>query len=286
MTDSHHPPDPPAPPAREDRLVLDLIAELEPRAGGGEVGPDDRLRREYLETLGLLAYGAEPATPTTGLKGRILAAIAPPAPLDTAGEIATVGFRPPTAAPPRAPAWALALAALFALALVGFSGWQFAQLQEQREEMAGLSADLEALGRERAEVAEVRARLAESRAQVAMLASPGAEYCLLKPVVSAPPNPNAWGIFVVASDRGNWFLRVSGLSPCAEGRTYRLWLVTDESVVHAATFDGHPEAASIELSNDQVPSNIRAVSITLESGEPAGPTGPSVLYADRAMQLL
>ncbi len=281
MIDSHHPPDQ---PTREDRLVLDLIEQLEPRGTAAAPDPDDRLRREYLETLGLLAYGVESATPSAGLKQRILASISPSAAAD---EMPTVALRPPGAPEPaRTPVWALALAAVLALALVGFSGWQFVQLEGQGKEIARLTADLEALGRERAELAEMRTRLEQSRAQVAMLASPGAEYCLLKPVPTAAPGPDAWGIFVVASDRGTWFLRVSGLAPCAQGRTYRLWLVTEDSVVHAATFDGHPDAASIDLTDNEVPREIRAVSITLESGEPAAPTGPRVLYADQAMRLL
>ncbi len=284
MTDSHHPPDQPTP---EDRLVLDLVEELEPRTGAAAEGSGERLRREYLETLGMLAYAAEPAVPSAGLKRRILASISPPAPSATGGELPTASFRPPgAAAPARTPAWALALAAALALALVGFSGWQFVQLVGQGKEIARLTADLEALAGERADLAQMRARLAESRARVAMLASPGAEYCLLKPAVGDEAAADAWGVFVVASDRGRWFLRVAGLAPCAQGRTYRLWLVTDEAVVHAATFDGHPDAASIELTDDEVPRDIRAVAITLESGEPAGPTGPRVLYADRAMRLL
>ncbi len=282
MTDSHHPPGKPSP---EDRLVLDLIEDLEPR--GVAPGSDERPRREYLETLGLLAYAAEPVAPTAGLKRRILASISPPVPRAAAGEIPTAAFRPAgAAASARPPGWALALAAVFALALIGFSAWQFVELAGQGREIARLTADLEALGGERAELAEMRARLAESRARVAMLASPGAEYCLLKPAADAEPGANAWGVFVVASDRGAWFLRVSGLAPCALGRTYRLWLVTEDSVVHAATFDGHPDAASIELTDDEVPRDIRAVAITLESGEPTAPSGPRVLYADRAMQLL
>lgn len=268
----------------DDRRLAELLESLGPEAGA----PRGAEERAWLETLGLLAYGLDPVTPSEGLKRKLMAQVegerrrpaAPAPPLaETAGRLDSLERRSRRLLP---------LAATVAFALLGLAGWQSLRISDQRETIDRLASRVEELDRERSDLASARALLLEVSDRLAMVTSPGAEFCLLKPFGESPEAPGARATFVLASDRESWYLSVEGLEPCAAGRIYHLWFAVGDEHVRAATFDGAPSGGRIELSEElAVPPGLRAVIITLETERQAEePTHPPVLYADQAMQLL
>jgi anti-sigma-K factor RskA len=279
-------------------------------AGGAETGE----RREVLEILGLLGASVEPIAPPPAVRERLLAevraqAAATPAP-ETAAPATTAAAKAPAApvVPMPNPAlaapaggavrrWALPLAASLALALAGVSGYQAAQLADQRATINALSRRLEDVESRTPTVAAVRGQLAEMRQRMALITGRGVEICALKPmaVEAAQADPNradaSWadsrGVLYVAADHQHWYLTVEGLTPCQQGRSYQLWFVpADGEPVSAGTFDVG-DGVRVELSSDTMPHATRAVTITLEpaGGSPA-PTGPAVLHGDEVMAVL
>ncbi len=276
----------------EERAILELMERLGPdlaeAPGPGEeaAGTPDEVRRSYLETLGALGAAGPRVTPPAQIKERLMAQVR--------GESGTL--KPPAtvlavariAALERRSRWMVRIAAALAIALLGLAAWQFRRLENQRHTIANLEAQLDSLRVEQVELASARGLLTDLRQRLTMVTTTGAEFCLLKPYGAQPSHPGARGTLVVSSDRSGWYLRVAGLEPCAGGRIYHLWFVTDGGTLRAATFDGMPSGAEMELSEgDAVPVELRAVKVTLESGpDSPGPTGEPILYADEAMQLL
>lgn len=275
-----------------DRLLLELLDGLQGSSGVDAAAEiEDRLRalvRENLESLGALPYALDPIHPRDEIKERLMAtARADADPSSEAGSLSFPRVPQPQRSVAPSPRRMLPLAAALAVALVGLSAWQFHQLGDQRRQLGRLARDLESLNVSQTALATAHGELAESRTRLAMATTPGAEYCVLRPTGEAAVSTKARGTLVVAPDRGSWYLRIEGLEPCPDGGTYRLWFITEGGPVPGAAFDVEAAGEGIELSAEGVPSDLRAVSVTLEH-EDGGvePAGPRVLFADQAMRLL
>ncbi|MGB6849487.1 MAG: anti-sigma factor, partial [Thermoanaerobaculia bacterium] len=182
--------------------------------------------------------------------------------------------------------WALPLAAGLVFALLGLSGWQYVQLERQRGTIDRLAAQLDEAHQRTAQLAEYQGRLESVDSRLALVTSSGVEVCTLKPVGDPAPAESR-GVLFVASNRQHWYLKVEGLVPCPQGRSYQLWFITEDGVpVSAGTFD--PKVGiRVELSSETMPAGTVAVSITLEpAGGSPEPSGPAVLYGDEAMRIL
>ncbi len=286
---------------QEDALLERLLEELEQDGEGfaqdGEGFADEasqRVYREYLETLGLLVYENEPVTPSPELEKRLLAALkdegrvgsAPSAPGSVADFATRRQARQQTAGGSSWGRWALPLAASLALLLLGLTGWQSVQLEEQRQIIDRLSSQLDETRVRTGQLAQYRDQVANFESRLTLVTSPGVEVCTLKPVAKDVA-PESWGVLFVAADHQHWYLKIDGLVPCPRGRAYQLWFVTEGGQsVSAGTFD--PQlGVRVELSSETMPAGTKAVSITLEpAGGSETPSGPAVLYGDQVMRIL
>lgn len=253
-----------------------------------------RVCREYLETLGLLAYEAEPMPLAPEVKERLMASLgstgkAAPSEAEqaTVAPFPSSEQRPPDAQRgSRWHDWALPLAAGLVFALLGLSGWQYVQLERQRQTIDRLAGQLDQASQSSARLAEYEGRLESVSSRLALVTSSGVEVCTLKPVGEPAPTESR-GVLYVASDHQHWYLKIDGLLPCPQGRSYQVWFINKEGVpVSGGTFD--PKAGvRVELSSETMPAGTVAVSITLEpAGGSPEPSGPAVLYGDEAMRIL
>ena len=291
MTDgaSHPPGD------REDgvvELALERLGAADPLASRGALPAgeeEETLLRLYTETLGALPYALAPLAPPPALKGRLFAVLAGDETQEVSGlarraalpsppPSRTAAPAPPGSFPVPAPSrWPLRLAAALAVALLGASGWLFLENQEQR-------ADLVRLDLEARRLAGALEEVGAARANVALLTSPGVEFCPLRPGAGGPLA--ASGMLFVAADHQHWYLAVHGLQACPQGRHYQLWFHTAEGTVAAGAFDPRP-GERVELHSPTMPAGTRAVSVTLEPATGAtAPSGPQILYGEALTRLL
>lgn len=290
------------PTKERDEAILDRLLERLCRSEGAperlldELRDEDERRvcREYLETIGLLAYEVEPRPLAPEVKGRLLAKLASSSRVSPSeAEPARVASFPSTGQQAQAVErgarwhdWALPLAAGLVLALLGLSGWQYVQLEKQRQTIDRLAAQLDQAQGQINRLAETQGRLESVNSRLALVTSSGVEVCTLKPVGDPAPAESR-GVLFVASDHQHWYLKIDGLLPCPQGRSYQVWFITQEGVpVSGGTFD--PKAGvRVELSSETMPAGTVAISITLEpAGGSPEPSGPSVLYGDEAMRIL
>ena len=272
-------------PSQEDERFLELLDQL---------GPDSTTAdRESLEAVAALPYELDELAPRAEVKRALMESVSEEAASEPP-ESAPVPFVDPDADSrrlahlERRSRWYMPIAAALAVALIGLAGWQFRQLEDQRQTIAALSTQLESVERDGAELELARHRLNEMQSQLRLLTASGSEFCVLKPYGDEPTQPQATATMVLSSDRNRWFLAAEGLEPCAKGRTYQLWFITDGEPIRAAVFDGEASGGRLELSgtHEGVPTSVRAVTVTLETEpEPAEPSAP-ILFADEAMTLL
>ena len=276
-----------------DEAILDRLLEALSRSEGvperllDELTDEDERRvcREYLETMGLLAYENEPIPLAPEVKQRLMGAL---------GSVrATVASFP--SAEQRSQGvervsrwhdWALPLAAGLVFALLGLSGWQYMQLESQRQTIDRLAGQLDQAHQQSVHLADYQGRLESVNSRLALVTSSGVEVCTLKPVGDPAP-ADSRGVLFVASDRQNWYLKIDGLLPCPQGRSYQVWFINEDGIpVSGGTFD--PKVGvRVELSSETMPAGTVAVSITLEpAGGSSEPSGPNVLYGDEAMRIL
>lgn len=263
----------------QDALVAGVLAELvgEEREAidrWSELDPAERRRIERLdvEVLASLARALWPARPRLGARAALLAAAASEGRSPRRRVAPQVGSR----------GW-LPLAATLAALALGAAGFLWPRLENQRETLLALQAEVEEL---RAQTTRLAARERDARQQLALVGSPGVAVCPLRQRAVSPLGGAPSGVLYVAADHQHWYLALHGLLPCPEGRVYQLWFVAPEGAVSAGTF--RPEAgAAVELSSATMPVGTRAVRITLEaSGGAPAPSGPEILFGDQPMQLL
>jgi hypothetical protein len=309
-------------PQTEDLMILAAVESLDkgpallPEAVRPDASQDESatLARLYAEVLGLLPYELEPVAPSPGAKGRLMTLIHGDETLPAGAVRITV---PVAAAPPRAPAptpppfprtstqefavqrrsaaagaaslrvrpsrWPLALAAAFALAALGLSGWLYTQIGAQRDTIAELRQELSA-ERSRTDGALAQARQAESdrldlRDKFALVTSPAVLVSPMRPMGKPPLQPGAHGVLFVGADHQHWYMALRGLEPTQAGKTYKLWFVADAGAVNAGSFSAQP-GAPIELSSRHMPAGTKGIMVTLENDPRAtAPAGPEILRA-------
>ena len=273
----------------EDRLAGGLLDRLNANDlpdSGSEEETGEALRRSYLEIVGLLAYELDPVDPSVATRERLMAAVSGREVAQRAqGQDEVVEMSSMTGARPSS--WALPLAAGLVLALLGVSGWQRAQMEQQRQEIAQLSDHLREVNLQSGDLVRYQQELSEAQAKLSVLAASGVEVCSLYPMearlAEAPPTATLF----VAPDHQRWYLRIDALEPSPEGRAYQLWFITDEGAkISAGMFDSQP-GTRIELTSETMPGGTVAVSITVEpvGGSPE-PSGPPLLYGDEVMRIL
>ena len=316
MTDRHNDDDERA----AEAVLAGLEGERDAVAGVPASDADETLRRLYLETLGLLAYDAEPATPPPELKARLMAALADeeeggpdraedqePARDEESADADTpegaLPFGPtPEESPPaswtpdeegpgrrpggRLPAWVSAVAAVVALAAIGLAGFLWAELESSRDAIARLEQDqqrLTARFEERTLGAEGPEALAELVSAVTM---PGVEMCPMRPVGDPPLVPGAFAVLYMPPGERAWYVVARDLEPRDAG-VYRVWLHTSEGAVPVGVIEPGGRS-SLRLPAESIdPEEMLSVSITVErTGDAAEPDGPMVLFGDEKMQVL
>jgi hypothetical protein len=276
-----------------DEAILDRLLEALSRSEDAperlldELTDEDERRvcREYLETVGLLAYDNEPMPLAPEVKERLMGALEPVR-ATVASFPSTEQLSPGGERPSRWHDWALPLAAGLVFALLGLSGFQYVQLERQRETIDRLAGQLDQAHQQSVHLAEYQGRLESVNSRLALVTSSGVEVCTLKPVGDPAP-ADSRGVLFVASDRQNWYLKIDGLLPCPQGRSYQVWFINEDGIpVSGGTFD--PKVGvRVELSSETMPAGTVAVSITLEpAGGSPEPSGPNVLYGDEAMRIL
>ncbi len=248
-----------------EREAIDRWSEL-------DAGERRRIERLDLEVLGSLARALPPAFPRLEARAALLAAAA------------DEGASPRRRVAPQADSrWWLPLAAALAALALGAAGFLWARLQDQRETLLALQAEV---GELRTQTTRLAARERDAREQLALVGSPGVAVCPLRQRAASPLGGAPFGVLYVGADHQHWYLALHGLLPCPEGRVYQVWFVAPEGTVSAGTF--RPEAgAAVELSSATMPEGTRAVRVTLEApgGAPA-PSGPEILFGDQPIQLL
>lgn len=299
---------------------------FEPLPPGTRDETAETLARLYKEVLGLIPYELDPAAPRPEVKQRLMTAIAgeetqevaelraapiappapipapaaPPAPAPTpvqpSREMRTMGSqearvpsrRPMAAvASRRASRWPLALAASLALVFAGLSGWLYLEQARQREEIAQLRSEIQEAEQAATEIGRMRDELAEMRDTLTLVTSPAVLVSPMRPMGEPPIQPGARGTLFVAADHQHWYLRLEGLQPAGEGKTYHLWWVADQGILSGGTFTARP-GERIELSSATMPANTRAAMVTMEDegSSPDAPTGPEVMRSGDVYEVL
>ena len=186
--------------------------------------------------------------------------------------------------------WPLALAAVLALALLGGTIFQlYSLLRDADGTIDGLTAALQQETARATALAEKQAQmtaeLAEMRTNFGLVTSPAVGMSPMKPVANSPQQ-QAKGTLYVAADHQHWYLSAHDLQPLNQGRRYQLWFIADSGAVSGGTFDAQP-GAPVHLSSEHMPSDTKAVVITLESTDQGAPrpTGPEILRAGPAITL-
>ena len=262
---------------RDEAELLELLDRL---------GPDSQSAdRATVEALGLLPYALEETAPRPEVKAGLMARLessAVPRSVEgapsTAGRLVTLERRT---------RWFLPLAAMLAIALLGIAGLQFRRLEGQQQTIEKLTAQLERVESNGAELAEIRRVLAETDARLRMMTTRGAEFCVLKPVGDDPRFAAATATMVIGPGRDEWFLAAEGLMPCEGDDCYQLWFLTEGGSVAATAFGAGESDRRIEIGGrEDVPSGVRAISITREGSPDSQEPPVTVLLADQAMTLL
>jgi hypothetical protein len=276
-------------PTHDDRDAEVLERLIEELAGGAELGPEPpgaprRVRREYLEILGLMGASVDLMTPSAELKKTLLAEVGRRSAAASGADV--VAMQSPASRSPYR-RWALPLAASLAIVLAGFSIWQAGLVAGQRATIERLSQRLEEVEARTPTVAAMRDQITEMRSKLAFVSGRGVEICALRPMAIESREANSRGLLYVSADHNRWYLTIDGLVPCKQGRSYQLWFVREDGEpISAGTFDVI-EGVRVELSSDTMPSATRAVTVTLEpAGGSAAPTGPAVLHGDEVMAVL
>lgn len=254
----------------DPRHESQILAALEALEEGSSAVDDES--RAYLEALGLLAYELDEVPPTASAERALMAEIERRAARPTGA----AGTAPAT--PPVRPSWALRIAAVLAVALLGVSSWQFVELGEQRRQIR----------RQEARIAELQQRvelLAQRAAETpAWLVSSGTELCPLKPRDAAGPASKGW--LFIRQDHQHWYVAFEGLGAAPEGHVYEVWFRTDGRLVSGGTFAPDQEGRAT-LASPSMPSHVTGIAVTLEpdNGDDV-PSEAMVLYGDEVTMTL
>jgi len=306
----------------EEGVVDELLAgrwdptEILRPVGGDET--QQEIRRECLEVLGLLARSLEPREPSADLKRRLMAEVGASRKLDTRGlgaesegmpalkrleeTLPVEVVRSESGASDesseqlgqrwgrgqqhqRHQKWMLRLAAAMAFFALGLAGWQAFRVGGLERTVGRQAVELEAARAGLAGIGDSAEALASANAKLALLTSPGSEFCALKPGRDSRMQL-ARGTLVMHPDAQSWFMKVVGLEPSTEGFRYQVWYLTEEGPVAAASFGFDSVDAVVEVMTSRGPVGVQAVMVTLEPLGSEVPSSPALLYGDERMQIL
>lgn len=272
----------------EDRLVEVLLERLNdsPVPESGSADPEaGALLREYVEALGLMPLELEPEIPSASVKRSIMETVAGGrSGVESDEEMAAVVPMPGAGGWRR---WALPLAASLALALLGYSGWQYLHLERQRGTIERLADQLSAANKQAVQLAEYEHELERVQNKLALVASHGVEVCPLQPQETVESLPAPHGTLFVAADHQGWYLHVDDLEPCPLGRVYQLWFIKSDGSTDTGGILEVKSGVCLEVTSDEMPAGTVAISVTLEPADgSSAPSGPEVLYGDELMRIL
>ena len=282
------------PLAALERLEPDEVAALrEHLAGCAEC---DAELREFEHTLSLLPLALEaPAAPdriSRKLEARLAAPapVAPPRPAPVPSR-EPVPFVHPSQAPPRETSRGrlvprLAIAAVIILAIYGAAitsrlidlktayddrGNKLAYLQNRFNTLEQEASQSEARINALSKVLSDRVRLEH------VLDAPDLQVTRLAPL---GPAPQARGIVAISKASGDAVLRVNGLDPAPQGKTYELWWITKQKGPQRAGIftTGSDKEAIAKVDAPPTGDRVLASAITLEpAGGVAKPSGTMYL---------
>jgi anti-sigma-K factor RskA len=271
----------------EDRLVEDLLERFNdsPVPESGSADPEsEALLREYVEALGLMPFELEPEIPSASVKRSIMEAVEGGRPVVESDEELAAVVQMPTAGWRR---WALPLAAGLALAFLGYSGWQYFHLEQQRGTIERLADQLSEANKQAVQLVDYQHELERAQNKLALVASHGVEICPLQPMGTAQAIGAPHGTLFVAADHQNWYLHVDDLEPCPEGRAYQLWFIRSDGSTDSGGILEAKSGVCLEVISDKMPAGTIAISVTLEpAGGSSAPSGPQVLYGDELTRIL
>jgi anti-sigma-K factor RskA len=260
-----------------DALTNEERAEVERYVAAN---PPARLRLMELTTAAAdLSATAEPIQPSAAVKANLMARVEADAQSAAPGRASTRRDSPPAPAaqarPPARRRWGwlpaagLALAVLALLVAAGVIVNQNRQIGSLRatidslqQSVAGLEADLEGLELINDELSDqLRAR----EDQLATYLAPGAITLALGDITGQ--NPDSVGSLTIDPASGAATLLVANLPPLAEDQTYQAWLIVDDTLVSAGTFDVDQNGAASHAIEGARPGDFDGVGV---SREPAG----------------
>jgi len=271
----------------EDRLLEALLERLNdspvPEPGLVDQQAEAPLR-EYVEALGLMPFALEPEIPSASVKRRIMETVEGGRPTVERDEEMAEVVQMPASGWRR---WALPLAASLALAFLGYSGWQYLHLEQQRGTIERLADQLSEANKQAVQLVNYQHELERAQDKLALVASHGVEICPLQPVETAQSLGAPHGTMFVAADRQNWYLHVDDLEPCPQGRAYQLWFIKSDGSTDSGGILEAKSGVCLEVTSDEMPVGTVAILVTLEpAGGSSAPSGPEVLYGDELTRIL
>ena len=235
----------------------------------------DDAYHDYREAAAMLAFGLDPVAPPASLRSAILEI---PKRNDQEDEDeSTVDSNVEAVVHPwvpirrMVPAWSLAAAATFFLALFG---WSELRLRAMREEVQELRAQSEALSEDKRRLEERTALMSN---QVDAMSSASRSINL----VGQPIAPTAAARVFLDAPQRQAFVFFSNLPQIDNTQSYQLWVIPKQAgsaPMSAGVFEARNGKAFLRVENLPVETEIAALAVTIEprGGVPA-PTGEKVL---------
>lgn len=268
-----------------------LAPPEEPGLPPEEAGTRETLRRLGVETLGLVAYGVEPAEPRAGARERMLGALGGSGRAAGAPSPPRYASRPrprPRSHPGRASWLAAVAASLLLLAVAGLAGWLYTELDRTRTELTRLETERERLARRLDAQGDLIRRAGGSGELLAAVATPGVEVCPLRPVGDPPMMPAAYAVLYMPPGSDEWYLLASNLEP--DRGVYKVWLNTPDGPMPAGILrPGEAETLEFRLPPAIAERHelVLSIAVTVEpSPDMPEPEGPMVLFGDEKMTVL
>ena len=219
--------------------------------------------------LAVLPLSLPPATPSPGVRARLLERIAA---RETSSSPRLIGDPAPATArrPPLRRLAEVFAAGAVAAAISGLIFWGVFRRESQRvvalrEQM--LRQD-EHLARQGEQIEQLRTSVRTTDEQVRLLQSPAVQVVSLQGSAAQPP---ARARVFWDQPRNAWHFYATNLKPLSEGRTYELWLINDaQKKIPAGTFRVDPSGDATLLA--YAPPDAGRIAAVAVTEEPAGGT--------------
>ena len=258
---------------QEERTDRAIQAAVELLQSGQETEPTAEEIRPWVELLGLLPAELEPLEPPAVVKEALMGQIGDRAPDENVHRFEP---RKDLQSPTRL-SWVYKIAAVLAIALLGLSVKQAADLRESNLR----------INQQASRIAELQSAMDGFRAPAGApewMAASGTELCALRPREAAGDGSKGW--LFVRQDHQHWYVAVEGLAPAPQGHVYELWFIADGTPVSGGRFEPGPDGR-VALTSETMPPGTTGIAITLEPSDGDGtPSDAMVLYGDEVMLTL